>query len=209
MAHQLESLLPDCYYHIYNHANGSDNIFRQEENYYYFLEKYSQYIFPIADTFAYCLMPNHFHFFIRIKSLNQLQPLQGLKTLEGVNEDVKQDPSKYISQQFSNLFNGYTQAYNKRFDRKGSLFIPRFKRKKVETTEYFIQLIKYIHLNPVTHGFVKDLNDWKYSSYHSFIGNKTSKVKFEEALDWFESVPHFKYLHTIPIDEKFILDMEL
>jgi len=48
-------------YHIYNHAVGNENLFRCDENYRYFLKKYAEHISPIADTFAYCLMPNHFH----------------------------------------------------------------------------------------------------------------------------------------------------
>jgi len=61
---QLE---PGCFYHIYNHANGSDNLFREEENYYYFMRKWNKYIHPIADTVAYCLMPNHFHLLVKVK----------------------------------------------------------------------------------------------------------------------------------------------
>ena len=197
MSLTLEPLLPNCFYHVYNHANGSDNLFNNDANYFFFLEKYKQYILPIADTFAYCLMPNHFHLFVRFK------PLQGLQTLEGVSED------KYYSQQFSNMFNGYTQAYNKMFDRKGSLFNPRFKRKKVDTTDYFIQLIKYIHLNPVTHGFAKHPDDWKFSSWHSYITSSPSKIKCEEALQWFADLQNFKSLHQSPVSGKFILDMEL
>jgi hypothetical protein len=55
------------YYHIFNHAVGADHLFRNNENDLFFLKKYAQYISPIADTFAYCLMPNHFHFAVRIK----------------------------------------------------------------------------------------------------------------------------------------------
>ena len=71
------------------------------------------------------------------------------------NFETLEEFSKFISQQFSNLFNGYTQAFNKMYDRKGSLFIPRFKRKIVDNEEYNKKLIAYIHLNPVKHGFCK------------------------------------------------------
>ena len=60
-------LSPGNTYHIYNHANGFENIFENEGNYVYFLKKYAEFISPIADTFAYALMPNHFHFLVRIK----------------------------------------------------------------------------------------------------------------------------------------------
>ncbi len=73
-------LLPENYYHIYNHANGSDNLFLNSENYRYFLQRYATFINPIADTFAYCLMPNHIHFLIRIKSGPDLQKAYQYKT---------------------------------------------------------------------------------------------------------------------------------
>ena len=65
-------LIPDATYHIYNRANGNERLFLTDQNYHYFLEKYSQYISPIADTFCYCLMPNHFHFLIKIESEESL-----------------------------------------------------------------------------------------------------------------------------------------
>jgi len=67
-----QPLESDKYYHIYNHAVGNDNLFKKEENYYFFLKKYIQHISPIADTFAYCLMPNHFHFAVRVKSEKEI-----------------------------------------------------------------------------------------------------------------------------------------
>lgn len=56
------------YYHIYNRANGKDNLFRQAQDYRHFLRLYQKYILPVADTFAWVLMPNHFHLLVRIKT---------------------------------------------------------------------------------------------------------------------------------------------
>lgn len=63
----MQPLQPDTSYHIFNHANGFENVFRKEDNFYFFLEKYRLYISPIAETYAYCLMPNHFHLVVRIR----------------------------------------------------------------------------------------------------------------------------------------------
>ena len=63
----MHPLQPDTSYHIFNHANGFENIFRHEANYYFFLEKYWKYIGPVAETYAWCLMPNHFHLVVRIR----------------------------------------------------------------------------------------------------------------------------------------------
>ncbi len=61
--------LPDCTFHVYNHANGEEDIFREDDNYRYFLEKYQKYIVPVAATQAYCLMKNHFHLMVRVKDV--------------------------------------------------------------------------------------------------------------------------------------------
>lgn len=111
-------LQPESVYHIFNHANGNENLFQEDENYRYFLKKYFEYIEPIVKTYAYCLMPNHFHLMIRVRGKEEIikyfdsrKPHQGFETLGEV------ELSYFINRQFSNLFNGYTQAFNKRYKR--------------------------------------------------------------------------------------------
>lgn len=69
---KLELPIPGYTYHVYNRANGNEKLFLSNEKR-YFLEKYTIYISPIADTFCYCLMPNHFHFLIRIKNEEKIK----------------------------------------------------------------------------------------------------------------------------------------
>ena len=57
------------YYHIYNRGNNGESIFLEDRNYTYFLQLYIKYIEPIALTYAYCLLRNHFHFLIRTKTV--------------------------------------------------------------------------------------------------------------------------------------------
>lgn len=66
---QFPQLEQDKYYHIYNRGINGEKIFLCSDNYLYFLKLYLKYIEPIAYTFAYALMPNHFHFLVRIKEL--------------------------------------------------------------------------------------------------------------------------------------------
>jgi hypothetical protein len=66
MANPREPFEPDTIFHVYNHGNGDDLIFRENENYLFFLERFRVYITPVADIYAYCLMPNHFHFLLRV-----------------------------------------------------------------------------------------------------------------------------------------------
>ncbi len=72
MKNNASALKPGTIYHIYNHANGFENLFVKEENYVYFLKKNAAHIPSVADTLAYCLMPNHIHLMVKIKQESQL-----------------------------------------------------------------------------------------------------------------------------------------
>jgi REP element-mobilizing transposase RayT len=160
----MEPLQPSTYFHIYNHANGDEDLFRNPENYRYFLQQYHKHVDAIADTYSFCLMPNHFHLLVRIKSVELLNShLPGFENLEGVGA-----ASNLLSKQFSNFFNSYTKSFNKMYDRQGSLFLKNFKRKTITTPDYLIACILYIHLNPVKQGFRLHPKDWESSSYQDF-----------------------------------------
>jgi len=113
------------YYHIYNRGNNQENIFVEERNYPYFLKLYAKHIEPVADTFAYCLMRNHFHLLVRIKDETDLT---GLGDLSGLAEP---------SRAFSNLFNAYARSFNRAYLRTGALFQRPFGRIEVTSEAYF------------------------------------------------------------------------
>ncbi len=194
-------------YHIYNRANGEADLFREAKNYDFFLQKCYNYIHPVAETYAFCLMPNHFHMMIRIRGVEELdketfQNLQGFKNLGG-----------FVSQQFSNFFNSYTKSYNKIYKRTGSLFQPNVKRKRVISDIYFTRLILYIHNNPVHHGFVEDMYDWPYSSVHLFVDERQLSNSFEllesskwQVIDWFGDEDEFLLAHKKPITMESVFD---
>jgi putative transposase len=170
----------DRYYHIYNHANGNENLFVEADNYKWFLRQYHTYVSPIADTYAYCLMPNHFHLLIKLKSsIELLKAFPKFETLE------KLEKSALPSKQFANLFSSYTQAFNKKYKRKGSLFLKNFKRSIIDDDFYLSTIIAYIHLNPVLHQFVKMPETWSWSSYNTMISNSPTRLKRNEVIEWF------------------------
>ena len=75
-------MVPGSYYHIYNHANGRENLFIEERNYCFFLERISIYILPFINLHAYCLLPNHFHLLISIKEIEEIKLLESIKTFQ-------------------------------------------------------------------------------------------------------------------------------
>lgn len=187
-------------YHIYNRGNNREDIFFQRRNYLHFLKLYAKYVVPAADTFAYCLLPNHFHLLVRIKTEQEL--LDGDKTL-GVSETPRVSRAPKVSpgvslnpsQQFGNLFNAYAKAINKACARTGSLFQNPFGRVLVTEDAHFLHLIGYIHRNPEKHGLVNDFRTWPHSSYHAILSDRPTRLRREEVLAWFGDLTAFQRFH--------------
>lgn len=177
------------YYHIYNRGNNGIDVFFDTDSYYYFLKLYDKYISPIADTYAWCLLKNHFHLLVYTRMDHEI-----------VNEKLEystiQKP-KIIetSKQFDFLFNAYTQAINKKFNRTGGLFEKPFERKKITSEKYLQNLICYIHNNPVQHGFVKQMNLYPWSSYDSILSEMPTKIKRKEILELYGNKEEFISYH--------------
>jgi hypothetical protein len=100
------------------------------------------------------------------------------------------------------MLNAYAKAFNKTYDRTGSLFQQRFGRKEITSDEYFTQLVAYIHRNPQKHGFVKDFRGWDYSSYHALVSNRPTLVQRDEVLAWFRGRRGFVEFHQFEVEEE-------
>jgi len=167
-------LYKDKIYHIYNRGNGNEKIFFAEKNYDYFLRQYKKYLSDYLETFAYCLLINHFHLLVRIKS----------------------DNPELLSEKFRNFFISYSMAVNIQEKRKGNLFQRAFKRKIIDDENYFYSAVYYIHANPVHHNVIRDLRDYKFSSYNSLIGKSNTMLCRDEVIEWFGGKEKFISYHT-------------
>lgn len=153
------------------------------------MNKLLKYIIPVADIYAYCLLPNHFHLLLRFK-------------------DINENEHKSFMKPFSSLLNAYAKASNKRYNRRGALFLDFLKRKKVNDEKYLTKLIHYIHNNPVNHGYVNNVNDWKYSSYSSYTNlSKPSNLERTEVMRYFDTREDFINCHFSNVEYDF-MDLE-
>ncbi|MGF1556945.1 transposase [Paucihalobacter sp.] len=185
---KYEPITSDTYFHIYNCGNNKENIFIDEENYSYFLSLIKKYLLDAMDLLAYCLLKNHFHLIIKTKP------------------DVS---DKNLSRAFSNFFNAYAKAINKRFQRSGSLFKDRFSRIKIEDEKYLQSLIIYVHTNPTHHGFTTDFRNYKHSSYQTIMSNKPTQLERDFVLSLFEDKENFEFVHfnkNTSLLEKYVLE---
>jgi REP element-mobilizing transposase RayT len=199
-------------------------VFRQQDNFRYFLERYRLYISPIAETYAYCLMPNHFHLVVRIRKREAIEELirnkknksnnfskvrtcnlnssENLQSFDKVGSDrnfgkviSNSEIEKFLSKQFANLFSSYTQSFNKVYQRMGSLFIKNFKRNLIANKIQFLNAIIYTHRNPIHHGFRTNYDECEYSSYHEIIDGICDQVEFVKLIKVFGSLENFKEMH--------------
>jgi REP element-mobilizing transposase RayT len=184
-------MLPGRYYHMLNRGNNHENIFLEERNYTYFLQLYTKYMLPVADTFAYCLLRNHFHLLIRVKSTQE--------------SDSSNSANSAIHAAFQSLFGAYAKAINKAYNRTGKLFQEHLARIEVTSDTYFTNLIFYIHFNPQKHGFVKDWRDWPWSSYSALMSGQPTQLQRYEALEWFGGRERLAEFHLGAADERLIV----
>lgn len=203
------------YYHIYNRGINGCDLFRDTDNFKHFLKLYEKYVVLIADTFAWVLMKNHFHFLVRIKDekyIDFLPPLSKIadRSVRPCQDDKDKDPSGFTKpdgvlnsgrkpvpeRQLGHLFNSYAKSFNKQFNRTGSLFERPFNRIEINHEDYLKILVSYIHHNPVHHGFTGKIIDYPWSSYAEVVSSRITKFQCREVIGWlFANLDEFREFH--------------
>ncbi len=146
--------IPENLYHIYNRSNQGKPLFFNRENYLFFLRKIRTGFLKHCNILAYCLMPNHFHLLVYIKN--------------DINE-------KALTSSIGILQRSYTQAINKQNRQTGSLFQQHYKAKCVsgENMNYYpLNCFIYIHQNPLLSKLVEKIEDWEFSSFKDYLGER-------------------------------------
>ena len=136
---------PGAIYHVMNRGNGRHIIFKEESDYCDFLECLAKtkekYPFKVH---ALCLMTNHFHIVIETAEVEIWKIMRYLQLI-------------------------YAANYNIKYKLTGHLFGNRYVGKLIMTDRYFLEVSRYIHLNPVKAMMVSDPAEYKYSSYAVFV----------------------------------------
>ena len=210
-----ESLQSGKFYHIYNRGINGEKLFQLESDYLNFLRLYAIYINPVAETFAWVLMPNHFHLLVRIKENvcykyqkpnngntkeNEEFELLKWETMSLADNGISKNKIPVPYRHFAHLFNAYTKYLNLSLQRHGSLFERRYKRKHIDNFNYLKRLLIYVHHNPVHHSFCKHPMEYPWSSYLTCISTKPTKLNRETVMGWFDDRANFIHLHEGKIE---------
>jgi len=210
----FEPLTSGRFYHIYNKGVANGDLFYENNNYEHFLSLYDRYISPVAETYAWVLMRNHFHLLVRIKENVVYKYTNADKSMEVDRfEEIKWQTTNLSACEapdsvkipkphlhFSHLFNAYTKYFNKLYGRKGTLFVGTFKRKLIDNKRYLKRTILYIHNNPIHHGFCEHPLEYPWSSYFTCITSKPTKLHRKEVIDLFVDSVEFEKNHEAKID---------
>ena len=140
----------DLFYHIINRGLEKRKIFIDHTDYLRFLDNLLKYKKKFDwIIYCYCLLPNHYHLLIQTKNDPLGEIIKSLQTAYGV-------------------------WFNKKYKRVGPVFSGRYKSIIIQKDGYFLQVSKYIHLNPVKAKLCQKPSDYPYSSYQEYIKGKTS-----------------------------------
>ena len=206
--HYYVRFQPGCYYHIFNRSVDQKPLFVHSGNYEFFLKKYDAYISPVATTYSYALLNNHFHFGIKVHTE------EGLTTFQKVSNpdlDNKRPASAHyiVAHQFQKFFQCYAMAFNKQQSRSGTLFQTPFKRCAIDPDADLMRLILYHHINPQKHGLAADFRDYPWTSYTRYLSNRPTKLPRGEVFDLFGGQDKFNAFHLMAwmeMEERFMIE---
>ena len=145
MSRPLRIKYPDAWYHVMNRGRRGEEIFEGKKDYESFVELLKDLVEDYnVNIAAYCLMSNHYHLLI-------------------------QTPEGNISRTMRHLNGVYTQRYNRLHHCDGQLFRGRYKCILIDADSYLLELVRYIHRNPLESGMVKDLSKYTWSSHTGYL----------------------------------------
>lgn len=146
MPRKPRELVDGGIYHVFNRGNDRRNLFSEPEDYRCFLNHLQNSASKLSiELYHYCLMPNHFHFLLKIKMAGDLAKLMHLTQL------------------------AYARYFKKTRAYVGHIFQERFRSPRIYEESYYLQCGRYIERNPVKAKLVQEASAYDYSSAPFYV----------------------------------------
>lgn len=169
------NFLPNRIYYVTNEGNNRQHIFREQADYFIFLELYKR-AFPVrCDTLAWCLLPSRFQLMIRTDERCTGRLKQGGIYIDPVTNSIRR------------LLSGYARIFNHRYNQTGSVFRQKTKARcltdmRIESgdnyraPDYYGDCFRHIHQAAMNNELVKAMEDWEFSSYRDYAGLRFDRI---------------------------------
>ena len=211
MARQARRKASSGFYHIMLRGINHQTVFEDEEDISRYKDLLNFYKKRCGfELIGYCFMGNHIHLIIR----EAVKP----SVLEVQGKDVEIGPGESLETVFKRIGVAYVFYFNQKYKRSGHLFQDRFRSEPIETDEYLLMALRYIHRNPVKAGLCGDPKDYAYSSYSDYLGEALSPVadtgfildmiSVEELVRYSAAENSDSFLDIEDVDRKALTDQE-
>jgi putative transposase len=154
MARKNRVWYPNAAYHITTRGNHRNDIFREDSDYEFYLGSIEESLYYFQNKYeiiCYCLMTNHTHIQIQTTDIP-------------------------VSDLMKRISCSYAKYFNEKYNYIGHLYQGRYGAELIETDEYYLDVSRYIHLNPVKAKMFNKPEEYKWSSYNMFIGIEKEKI---------------------------------
>ena len=173
MARPYRLQAENCLYHITSRGNNRKKIYINKYDY----EKFIEYLLKSKERFkffvyAYCLMPNHYHLLLETIQPNLSKIMQYLNT-------------------------SYAAHYNKKRNKSGHLFQGRYKSIVVDKDNYFLELTRYIHLNPMRAKIVLEPEGYKWTSFRGYMHKNGDGVIDRKEIERYYKIIPYRYKNFV------------
>jgi putative transposase len=145
MSRPLRIQYPNAWYHVMNRGRRGEAVFQSKDDHQRFIDILHEAVelFSLRIS-AYCLMTNHYHLLV-------------------------QTPDANLSRCMRHINGIYTQRFNAQYRYDGQLFRGRYKAILVGEDSYLLQLVRYIHNNPLRAGIVQSAEQYEWSSHGGYL----------------------------------------
>lgn len=180
MPRQARAISESGYYHVIMRGNNKDYIFEEDINKKVFMNQLLNIAEDkLLDLIAWCIMDNHVHLVIKTTPEN-------------------------LGIAFKRINIKYAIWYNKTYDKIGHVFQDRFISEAIESDEYLMMVIRYIHNNPLKANMVDTCEKYEWSSYSSFTG-RFMPEPMRIIMEMFQNdVDEFREFHKLEDDKEYL-----